>query len=74
MPAADRALGQEEVNGRERRARSSSIRRRDLRAGPEDLPKKPTLGMRAECQGRDQVGGSGVHGDLGCGCGLARMP
>jgi len=74
MPAADRAVGQEEVDGRERSARSASVVRLDLRPGSEDLPEKATLGMRAQRQRRDQLGGSGMHGDLRCGCGLAWMP
>lgn len=64
MPAADRALGQEEIDGRERSTRSASISGRDLRAGSEELPKKAPLGMRAQREGRDQLCGSRMHGGI----------
>ena len=61
MPAADDASGQQEVDSRERRARSAAIRGLDQVRGTEDLAVVAALGMAFELELRDEFGGARVH-------------
>ena len=61
MPAADDAGGQQEIDSRERRARSAAVRGRDQVRGPEDLAVIAALGMAFELELRDEFGGARVH-------------
>src|SRR5688572_29603244 len=61
VPAARRAAGQQEVDRRERRARTTSIGRSDLRRGAMHLAVEATLRVRAKVERSDQLGGARMH-------------
>src|SRR5687767_7146967 len=61
VPAARRAAWKKEVDRRERRARTTSIGRNDLRRGAMHLAVEATLRVRAKVEGGDQLAGAGMH-------------